>query len=288
VRLLTVASSPVDYPDLPNGAPLCVELVSAVPGLPVEALADEVMALSMASLVLQLEIGRPVMKLLNLSALLAADDADRDGHAPTLNYIAGLVEEPAYEPLTLLRRGLDVAPAEHQQRFADVPKALEQIATFIRAVGFDGSSPHFTRPSVHVSLDQAGAPGALGGGVTLRPTITSRALATTALWWVGQAGGPGARLCRPDLRREHAATPNLIPIPYLRDGAGHAAAPVAAVRRIAGGNEDLAGLSLRVTTSTPGGYLGDLVAQMLDAVVDLLPHVVEDGARPSLLRPVAR
>ena len=106
MRLQSVAGAPVDYPDLPCDAPICVEVMSATPRRDVEGLVDELRALCAASLAVQIKAGKPVVKLLNLTGLASRPDhADRID--ATLNVLSGLVQDPAFSPLVLLREAIE-------------------------------------------------------------------------------------------------------------------------------------------------------------------------------------
>lgn len=218
MRLQTTNNTPVDYPDLPRDAPLCVEVISASPVLPFECLADEVRALSAASLLIQLETGKPVIKLLNLTALyLNAFEvpSDRPLLESTVNYLSGLVEEPIYTPLLLLREAISQTSPEFSRRFGRHPVELERIDHFIRAIGFDTSTPQLTRPAVHISLDQLRSPGALNGGVQI-PVADPIPFSRVALWWTDHDSSVDARLCRPNVDRELSRPRALVPLPYVR------------------------------------------------------------------------
>ncbi|MGP8162829.1 MAG: hypothetical protein ACLQAN_03480 [Acidimicrobiales bacterium] len=216
MRLQSVAGAPVDYPDLPRDAPICVEVMSATPRRDVEGLVDELRALCAASLAVQIKAGKPVVKLLNLTGLASRPDhADRID--ATLNVLSGLVQDPAFSPLVLLREAIEEVSPHFDARFGSLPLEHERIDAFIRALGLESSTPELTRPSIHVALDQAGSPGALFGGVHISPGEMSPVVAGVAHWWTDHDNRSSARLCRPDFNKELIGPRALVPLRYVRD-----------------------------------------------------------------------
>ena len=273
MRLPTTTSASADYPDLPTEAPLCVEVTSAQPWQPLECLAEEVRALCAASLILQLETGTPVIKLLNLTALVAqADQPGARALEPVLNYLGALVEDPAFAPLTLLRSTITQF-GDH--RFAALPEALERIDGFVRAVGMDNSLPQLSRPSIHLSLDQPEAPGALAGGVRFG-AASPVSLRAVALWWARQDVSSVSRLCRPDADRDLLGPRGLAPLPYLREAFPDAEGdqPTVATAVLPATRQGpRMGFSVRARPDavTRDDYPALVIARVLDEVAGLLP-----------------
>jgi hypothetical protein len=274
MRLQSVAGAPVDYPDLPRDAPICVEVMSATPRRDVEGLVDELRALCTASLAVQIKAGRPVIKLLNLTGLATRSDY-RSRIEPTLNVLAGLVQDPAFAPLVLLREAIAEVSPRFDERFGSLPQELERINAFIRALGLESSTPELTRPSIHVALDQAGSPGALHGGVHLAPEETSPVLAGVAHWWADHDEPASARLCRADFNKELIGPRALVPLRYVRDAAQADFEGVTrrSIRPVIG-NDWAGGFSLRDTGDADGGeYRRVLLTAMLASVAELLDRL---------------
>jgi hypothetical protein len=271
MRLQSVAGAPVDYPDLPREAPICVEVVSAAPLRGVEGLVDELRALCAASLAIQIKAGKPVVKLLNLTGIATRPDYP-DLIETTLNTLCGLVQDPAFAPLVLLREAIEEVSPRHAARFGSLPQEHARIDAFIRALGLEASTPELTRPSIHVALDQAGSPGALGGGVSFGPGEMSSVLAGVAHWWTEHDAASSARLCRPDFNRALVGPRALVPLRYVRDAETTEESGVArrSIRPVLGkGSAD--GFSLRCTISEMvPAYRRVLLAATLESVGELL------------------
>jgi hypothetical protein len=275
MRLHSVAGAPVDYPDLPRDAPVCVEVMSAAPAGGVEVLVDELRALCAASLAVQIKAGRPVIKLLNLTGLAGRADY-RSRIEPTLNALSGLVQDPAFSPLVLLREAIEEVAPRFDGRFGSLPQELERINAFVRALGLESSTPELTRPSIHLALDQAGSPGALGGGVHLRADETSPVLAGVAHWWTDHDSPTSARLCRVDFNKELIGPRALVPLRYVRDAATMRVDGVTrrAIRPVIG-TSAAGGFSLRCADDVAGtpGYRYVLLSATLESVGELLDHL---------------
>ncbi|HXZ82319.1 MAG TPA: hypothetical protein VED84_01050 [Acidimicrobiales bacterium] len=286
MRLQTVSGAPVDYPDLPRDAAVCVEIVSALPPRDVGGLVDELRALCAASLAVQIKAGKPVVKLLNLTGLAVRPDfAERV--ESMLNVLAGLVQDPAFAPLVLLREAIAEVSPRFDERFGSLPQELERIDAFIRALGLESSTPELTRPSIHVALDQAGSPGAHLGGVQLRPATTSPVLAGVAHWWTDHDSSTSARLCRPDFNKELIGPRALVPLRYVRDAAvtGVDGVTKRAIRPVIG-KDAPGGFSLCCNGDAAGAaeYRRVLLAATFECVGELLERlpVVESPWRRAM------
>ncbi|MGD0742451.1 MAG: hypothetical protein ABSA31_04080 [Acidimicrobiales bacterium] len=270
-----MAGAPVDYPDLPRDAPVCVEVMSAAPAGGVEGLVDELRALCAASLAVQIKAGRSVIKLINLTGLAARPD-HRQRIEPTLNVLSGLVQDPAFSPLVLLREAVDEVAPRFDERFGSLPQELQRIDAFVRALGLEASTPELTRPSIHLALDQAGSPGALRGGVHLGPDDTSPVVAGVAHWWTDHDSPTSARLCRADFNKELAGPRALVPLRYVRMAATSRIDGVARheIRPVIGASPG-AGFSLCCADDVAGtpAYRNALLAATLECVGDLLDHL---------------
>jgi hypothetical protein len=279
MRLQSVAGAPVDYPDLPRDAPVCVEIMSA-PTRDVEGLVDELRALCAASLAVQIKAGRSVVKLLNLTGLVARPElADRV--ESTLNVLAGLVQDPAFAPLVLLREAIAEVAPRFDGQFGSLPQELERIDAFVSALGLESSTPELTRPSIHIALDQAGSPGALAGGVQLHPEEASPVLAGVAHWWTDHDNSSSARLCRPDFNKELIGPRALVPLRYVRDAAPTAVDGVErrSIRPVIG-KSPAGGFSLRCSGEGAGAaeYRRVLLAATFECVRDLLDDLPVAGS----------
>jgi hypothetical protein len=218
MRLRTISGSLVEYPSPVRQPPLCIEIVSAVPFAPIDVFVDELRALAVASLLLQMEVGRRVIKFLNLTPLLSSSVVGSTAQRtlnPTVNYLASLVQDPAYSPINLVEGAIREQSPRFHDRFGESPRLLERMTKFIDAIGMKDRGLHLQRPSIHVSLDQPGSPGARLGGADLRVVSL---LPSLAHWWVTQGGSTSARLCGPDLNQFTPSSDNgnLTPLPYLR------------------------------------------------------------------------
>jgi hypothetical protein len=280
MRLQTVAGAPVDYPDLPRDAPVCVEVMSCAPSGDVEGLVDELRALCAASLAVQIKAGKPVIKLLNLTGLASRPDF-RERLEPMLNVLSGLVQDPAFAPLVLLKEAIDEVAPRFDERFGSLPGELERIDAFVRALGLESSAPELTRPSIHVALDQAGSPGALAGGVSLRPDEMSPVLAGVAHWWTDHDSAVSARLCRADFHKELVGPRALVPLRYVRDAAESCVDGVTrrAIRPVIG-NDAGGGFSLRCAGDVAGtpDYRRVLLAATFESVGALLDQLPITGS----------
>lgn len=279
MRLQTVAGAPVDYPDLRRDAPICIEVVSAAPLRGVEGLVDELRALCAASLAIQIKAGKPVVKLLNLTGIASRPDR-RDRIETTLNTLCGLVQDPAFAPLILLREAIEEVPPRHAARFGSLPQEHARIDAFIHALGFEASTPELTRPSIHLALDQAGSPGALGGGVSFGPGEMSPVLAGVAHWWTEHDSASSARLCRPDFNKALVGRRALVPLRYVRDAETTEVSGVArrSIRPVLGKGFS-GGFSLRCTNGEVApGYRRVLLAATFESVGELLDELPAAGS----------
>jgi hypothetical protein len=198
-----------------------------------------------------------------------------------LNVLSGLVQDPAFAPLVLLKEAIDEVAPRFDERFGSLPGELERIDAFVRALGLESSAPELTRPSIHVALDQAGSPGALAGGVSLRPDEMSPVLAGVAHWWTDHDSAVSARLCRADFHKELVGPRALVPLRYVRDAAESCVDGVTrrAIRPVIG-NDAGGGFSLRCAGDVAGtpDYRRVLLAATFESVGALLDQLPITGS----------
>lgn len=209
MRLPTVNGSYTDYPDDRNRAPFCLELVSQAPRYGYTILLDEMVALSASSLCLQVDTGRPVLKLLDLSAVL---DMPKIQFASILNFLAGSTDEEVLSPVEVLRRAAELSGTgpigtylvEHQT-------TMVRLDRFRTAVGLGGPIPILSRPSIHVSLDS--------DDTVVQRTELDPLLRSVALWWTTFEDRSRQRLFRSQPNPSlgiNARAQTRIPLPFSK------------------------------------------------------------------------
>lgn len=220
----------VTYPDRSQDAVLWIEVYTNASANRFDGIEDELSALAASSLVVQLELGRPVVKLLNLTRLFGDGEGAQEPISAFLNYIAGLVDDSSmHTAQVMLNSSLERASRDVQARFEGAPAFLERASRFVKAVG--SSSEELARPAIHLSLDRPTDPGSplTPDRVVARwPSLTHR-----LLWWQSGVVRGASHLFRP------LATPGwvegerpreFVPFPLIRvDDPAHLSAGVDAL-----------------------------------------------------------
>lgn len=221
VRLMATTNAMVSYPDRAPGGISCIEVRSAAGRHGHEVLHDEILGLSAASLLIQLELGMPVVKLLNVSDIVWGGPGGGPGDLaePILNCLGMYASDKAdFQPQQAVEAALAHASPAAQERFATAPASLDRYFRFIGAVGAADADGALLSPWVHVSLDRAEQPGGRSEAV-LRAEL-SPSLVAQALWWQPHVTEGADRLFRTSHRRAYAnfETPDqvLVPLPFAR------------------------------------------------------------------------
>src|SRR6478752_10629619 len=135
--LRTATNRLVRYPDRLSEGLVWIELASQAQAQGHQVLADEVGALAASGLLIQLELGVPVVKLLNITPLLFDPDGQpvgADAVTPALNLIGMLAgDDVAYEPERVVRTVLESASPGAKERFASAPDAFGKVMRFMKA-----------------------------------------------------------------------------------------------------------------------------------------------------------
>lgn len=220
---MATTNSMVSYPDRAPSGLSCIEVRSAAGRYGHEVLHDEILGLSAASLLIQLELGMPVVKLLNVTDLVWGGDGDGlpgDLAEPILNCLGMYASDKAdFRPQQAVERALAHASPAAQERFAAAPSTLARIFRFIGAVGAAGADGALLSPWVHVSLDRSeersGGPAEAVRRAGLSPSLSSQ-----ALWWQPHVTEGADRLFRSSHRQAFAnfEEPDevLVPLPFAR------------------------------------------------------------------------
>lgn len=208
MRLPTVNGTYADYPDSRQDTPYCLEVVSQAPRYGYDTLLDEVSALAAASLCLQIDTGRAVLKVLNLSTAVGRTDI----HFPSLlNFLAGSTEERHFAPVEVLSRAHLSQTGAVAEYLSEHHTDMIRIDRFRTAVGMGGPIESLEKPTVHLSLDS---------GSTDRPLGEIDAcLQSVALWWTGFEDPARRRFFRPQANPAIVDTGRLmarVPLPYSR------------------------------------------------------------------------
>lgn len=209
MRLPTVNGSYTDYPDDRNRSPFCLELVSQAPRYGYPILLDEMIALSASSICLQIDTGRPVLKLLNLSSVL---DMPEIQFASILNFLAGSTDEEILTPVEVLRRAAELSGAgELRAYLSEHQTTMVRLDRFRTAVGLGGPIAILSRPSIHVSLDSDDS--------VVQATVLDPLLRSVALWWTPFEDRTRQRLFRSQPNPSLGVDPRVqtrIPLPFSR------------------------------------------------------------------------
>jgi hypothetical protein len=208
VRLPTVNGTYADYPDSRQDTPFCLEVVSQAPRYGYGTLLDEVSALAAASLCLQIDTGRAVLKVLNLSAAVGSPEI----HFPSLlNFLAGSTEERHFAPVEVLSRAHLSQSGPVAEYLSSHHTDMIRIDRFRAAVGMGGPIESLEKPTIHLSLDS---------GCTDRPLPEIDAcLQSVALWWTSFEDPTRRRFFRPQANPAIVDTGRLmarVPLPYSR------------------------------------------------------------------------
>jgi hypothetical protein len=186
MQLPTANHRSAAYPDRLSDGVTWIEYVSQANVLGHEVLAEEVESLAAAGLLVQHELGVPVVKLLNITNLIYATDGHpREAREadPDLNFVGLLVSDgERYGAEATLKGGLSRASAATQEHFADVPDSLSRILRFIDAVGADTNNYAVHAPWIHLTIDRPRGVGDEGGRLAVAerwPWLSSQ-----ALWWL--------------------------------------------------------------------------------------------------------
>ncbi len=208
MRLPTVNGTFADYPDSRQDTPYCLELVSQVTTYGYPTLLDEVSALAAASLCLQIDTGRAVIKVLNLSDAVT----DPELHFPSmLNFLAGSTEERHFAPVEVLSRAHLSQSGAVADYLSEHHTDMIRIDRFRTAVGMGGPIASLEKPTIHLSLDS---------GCTDRPlNEIDVCLQSVALWWTSFEDPERCRFFRPQANPAIVDTGQLlarVPLPYSR------------------------------------------------------------------------
>ena len=211
MRLQSVAGAPVDYPDLPRDAPVCVEVMSAAPAGGVEVLVDELRALCAASLAVQIKAGRAVIKLLNLTGL-ARPRGPRQPDRADAQRAVGTRSGPGVRAAGIAPRGDRGGGAALRRAVSARFPELERINAFVRALGLGSLGPG-ADPAVDPPRPRSGRiPGRpRRRGPPPRRRDVARPGRRGAL--VDGPRQPGVRrLCRADFNKELIGPRALVPL----------------------------------------------------------------------------
>ena len=226
MNLVTTTGSRVHYTEDISQPPFCVELVSASSAHDYTSLRHELRALCAASLIMQLELGRPVVKLMNISAPVAtavADEAGRDELDPLLNYLAGLCVDSAYFPTQVLTDAALQIPEALLTRLRTQIWEVSTALRFLSAVGYD-SLPDLVRPSVHLTIDEKVLEHSLGREASAeslgeRLAQISHVLSSQALRWGRHSESDRERLFNVLHSKSEpitSGTGSYVPLPFIR------------------------------------------------------------------------
>jgi len=283
---MATTNSMVSYPDRATSGISCIEVRSAAGRYGHQVLHEEILGLSAASLLVQLELGMPVVKLLNVTDVVWGDEGSArpgDLAEPILNCLGMYASDKAdFQPQNAVARALAHASPATQERFAAAPDTLERIFRFIGAVGAADAEGALLSPWVHVSLDRAEEPG--GRSEAVRRAELSPSLVSQALWWQPHVTDGADRLFRSSHRRAFAnfEEPDqvLVPLPFARQeapGPGDGAASERTVRSV-DGTPAAVGFSL-VTPVDDAASRADHGASLVRATLDATARFVDTRAR---------
>lgn len=271
---MATTNAMVGYPDRAPSGISCIEVRSAAGRYGHEVLHDEILGLSAASLLIQLELGMPVVKLLNVTDIVWDGTGGGPGELaePILNCLGMYASDKAdFQPQQAVEAALALASPEAQARFAAAPATLDRIFRFIGAVGAADADGALLSPWVHVSLDRSEEPG--GRSEAVRRAELSPSLVSQALWWQPHVTEGADRLFRTSHRRAFAnfEAPDqvLVPLPFARDEEardGGVGGTVRAVRSVDGAPTTV-GFSV-ATPMIDGAARGDHAATLVRAALD--------------------
>lgn len=281
---MATTNSMVGYPDRAPSGISCIEVRSAAGRFGHEVLHEEILALSAASLLIQLELGMPVVKLLNVTDIVWGDGGDHPGELsdPILNCLGMYASDKAdFQPQHAVERALAHASPAARDRFSDAPGTLDRIFRFIDAVGAADADGALLAPWVHVSLDTVERPG--GPSEAVRRAELSPSLVSQALWWQPHVTSGVERLFRSSHRRAYAnfeeADQVLVPLPFARAvdatelGDGSTQRPV----RTVDGARTAVGFSL-VTPVGAAATLADHGSAVVRTTLDATARFVDSRA----------
>ena len=186
MQLPTANHRTVTYPDRLAEGLTWIEYVSRADVLGHDVLADEVESLAAAGLLVQHELGAPVVKLLNITNLVFTPESEPDEVRRVdrdLNLLGLLVSDGArYRPEAALKGALSRASSAAQAHFTEVPRSLSQILRFMDAVGAGGKFYEIQLPWIHLTIDRPARTADDGDQLSLAhqwPIPMSQ-----ALWWL--------------------------------------------------------------------------------------------------------
>lgn len=282
VRLMATTNAMVSYPDRASSGISCIEVRSAASRYGHEVLRDEILGLSAASLLIQLELGMPVVKLLNVTDVVWGDPGSgQPGELaePILNCLGMYASDKAdFQPQQAVERALAHASPLAQEHFAAAPATLDRYFRFLGAVGAADADGALLSPWVHVSLDRAEEPGGRSEAV-LRAAL-SPSLVSQALWWQPHVTEGGDRLFRTSHRRAFAnfEAPDqvLVPLPFAREADEHVVAGRVNERAIrsVGGAPSTVGFSVTLPVD-PDAPRSDHGAGIIRAALDATARFVD-------------
>ena len=263
MQIATCNGTLVHYTEENVRLALCIEVVSACHALGQAALEAEVEALATAGLLFQLELGVPVIKLLNLTPLYEGESADL---YPLLNYLGSMLGDPALSAGQVLSRTIERSDSAMQAAFVGAPTTFSRFDRFRRAVGIEADE--LQSPWIHASLDQS---------PELLRSLDEHvfALAPRPLWWGFSSLPEQARLYRPGRWSTNEETTSLptIPLAFVRDTAAEASdgGTFRHVRRLP--SSQVCGFSIRcdgVESMSSDHYAALLTNGMLSKVLTML------------------
>jgi hypothetical protein len=220
MRLMDTTNSVVQYPDRSPSGLACIEVQSKTGAFGYEFFREEVEALSAAGLLIQLELGQPVVKLLNITDVLV-DAAGGIGPtatlAPAFNYLGMLTSDnEVLVPEAVVSSVLERASGTARDRLSGLLEELVRSLRFLRAVSSRhqyGSS--MLRPSVHLSID----------GSRLSPNVVQARedlerelpFLRRALWWQQGVSEGAERLFNSSASDSGSPSGDvLVPLPFAR------------------------------------------------------------------------
>lgn len=228
MRLIDATNAVVEYPDRAAPGTVCIEIASQAGIFGYEILREEIEVLAAAGLIIQLEIGLPVVKLLNITDVL---NVSREGGgdvplASTFNFIGMLTSQGEnMMPEAVVATAIERYSGDGKDRLVRFLDELSRTLRFVRAVNGNWTSPSLQRPSIHLSIDSrviSSAPKWSDPDSCAEFPVLRRALC----WQPGLANGEERLLNSSAVREDDyslgGAGDVLVPLPFARSSAERA------------------------------------------------------------------